>query len=131
MTSRELEVRRQVMEAFAATGEAPPVSDMDALGALAESHVVVLDPPGTGRIVMAHPFAAPGADATVTADRRTWWGNCAWDALGIVAALGLNDARVASGSVELEVRDGAVVDEDVLFHVAVPAARWWDDIGFT
>ncbi len=27
-------------------------------------------------------------------------------------------------------RDGAVAG-DAVFHVAVPAARWWEDIGFT
>jgi hypothetical protein len=38
---------------------------------------------------------------------------------------------VSSGGVTLRVRDGRVVDEGERFHVAVPAARWWDDIAFT
>ena len=131
MTERELEVRREIFEAFAATGDAPRVDDPEALRALAERHVVVLDDADPAQIVMAHPFAAPGADASVTADGRTWWGNCAWDALGIVAALGLQRATVQSGDVRLEIEGGRVVEEDVLFHVAVPAARWWEDIAFT
>ena len=33
---------------------------------------------------------------------------------------------------ELEVRDGKLVDgADLLVHFVVPARRWWDDIGFT
>jgi hypothetical protein len=47
-----------------------------------------------------------------------------------VAALGLSDAVVDSGGVLLRVEDGSLVS-DGLFHVAVPAARWWDDIEFT
>ena len=50
--------------------------------------------------------------------------------LGIVAALGLREATLISNGIFLRVADGRVVDEPV-FHVAVPAAEWWDDIGFT
>jgi hypothetical protein len=131
VTERELEVRREIFESFAATGDAPRIDDAETLDALAERHVLVLDPSNPGRIVMAHPFAAPGADAAVAAAERTWWGNCAWDALGIVAALGLETASVRSGDVRLEIAGGRVVEEDVLFHVAVPAAHWWEDIVFT
>jgi hypothetical protein len=81
----------------------------------------VLD--GDGTIAMAHPFAAPGGACRVDAGGRTWWGNCAWDGLGIVAALGLRDARVVAQGVEAA--GGAV------FHVAVPARAWWDDIAHT
>jgi hypothetical protein len=119
------------MESFAATGEAPRVDDAEGLEGLAERHVVVLDPAEPGRIVMAHPFAAPGAAVTVRVGDRSWWGNCAWDALGILAALDLPDASVAGAGVDFDVSDGRVVDESLLFHVAVPAARWWDDIAFT
>jgi hypothetical protein len=122
VTTEELSLRRTIFEAFAATGEAPAVDDTAILGALAEQHVVVLDE--AGRITMAHPFATerPGA-TTVESGGRTWWGNCAWDGLGIVAALGLEGAVVESGGVR--------VDEARWFHVAVPARRWWDDIGHT
>ena len=49
-----------------------------------------------GRIVMAHPFAVHRTGARVDAGGHTWWGNCAWDGLGIVAALGLREATVTS-----------------------------------
>ena len=43
MTSRELELRAEIMRAFAETGAAPHVDDHATLAALAEAHVVVLD----------------------------------------------------------------------------------------
>jgi hypothetical protein len=80
---------------------------------------------------MAHPFAAHREGTRVEAGDRVWWGSCAWDGLGIVAALNLDHADVTSGEVTLHVRDGELVDPTPVFHVAVPAARWWDDIAFT
>ena len=128
MTERELALRREIFEAFAATGAPPEVGDHETLRSLAGRHVLVLD--GAGSIVMAHPFAAPGAKTRVESGGRTWWGNCAWDGLGIVAALGLHEATVESDGVQLRVSDGEPLD-DAVFHVEVPAARWWDDIAHT
>jgi hypothetical protein len=129
VTRSELALRRRIMAAFAATGEAPELAPADApiLRRLAERHVVALD---GEEILMAHPFAAHRDGARVRSGERTWLGNCAWDALGIVAALGLRDARVTSGDVALDVVGGDVAGE-ALFHVLVPARHWWDDIGFT
>ena len=129
MTERELALRRTIFEAFAATGAPPSVADRATLRSLAERHVVVLDE--RDRIVMAHPFAAHDDGARVEADGRVWRGSCAWDAFGIVAALGLRDALVAdAGGLGVTFRDGRPAG-DALFHVAVPAAEWWADVGFT
>jgi len=123
VTESELTLRRKIMVAFAKTGAPPPAEelDRDVLDALAEHHVVVLD--NEGEIRMAHPFAAHDEGATVTAISGTWRGNCAWDAYGIVAALGLRDARISA--------NGLSTGPGVRFHVEVPAARWWDDVGYT
>jgi len=131
VTAQELALRRRVMESFAATGEPPRVADEPALRRLAEQHVVVLEEADDGpRILMAHPFAGHRDGARVDAGGRTRWGNCAWDGLGIVAALGLTDATVASDGRVVQVRSGGAVDEGI-FHVAGPAREWWADIGFT
>ena len=130
MNRAQLDLRRTVFEAFAATGVPPEVPDTPDLRALAERHVVVLD--DDARIRMAHPFAAHHDGARVDAQGRTWWGNCAWDGFGIVHALGLPEANVTAQGIAVRVRDG--VPEPVagaVFGVAVPAARWWDDIGHT
>lgn len=123
MTGPELDLRRQIMVAFAETGAPPPLTAADepVLRRLAERHVVVLDE--AGAIRMAHPFAAHRDGASVAADGRTWWGSCAWDAYGIAAALGLRDPDIASGGVR--------AGPGVVFRVEVPAARWWEDIAFT
>ena len=79
---------------------------------------------------MAHPFAGHHEGARLTAADRTWWGNCAWDALGIAAALDLRDATVTSNGITVRLDDGQVVGE-ALFQVAVPARLWWQDIADT
>jgi hypothetical protein len=129
VTERELALRHAILRAFAETGGPPAVEDRATLRALAERHVVALD--DRGAIRMAHPFAAHRAGTRVEAGGRTWWGNCAWDGLGIVAALGLADATLASNGLTLRVRDEEVLDHGLVLHVAVPAREWWADIGFT
>ena len=123
MTEDELRLRRRIFASFAATGSPPALTAADAplARSLHDQHVVVLG--DDGQVLMAHPFAAHREGTRVEAAGRTWWGNCAWDGLGIAAALGPEDARITSGGVA--VAPGAVV------HVAVPAGRWWDDIAFT
>jgi hypothetical protein len=129
VTERELALRRTIFEAFAATGEPPPINDHATLRSLAGQHVVVLD--DSERIAMAHPFAAHDRGAGVEAGGQTWRGSCAWDAFGIVAALGIEDGLVTDATgVEVTFRDGRPTGA-ALFHVAVPAAEWWADIGFT
>ena len=84
-----------------------------------------------GRIRMAHPFAAHTDGARVDAGGRTWWGNCAWDGFGIVHALGLADATVTAQGIAVRTVGGVPEETGAVFGVAVPAARWWDDIGHT
>lgn len=130
MTPEALVARRAIVRSFASTGEPPAIGDFDreVLAELEQLHVIVLV---DGRIHMAHPFAGHHDGTRVTApDGRTWWGNCAWDGLGIVAALGLSDASVESGGITLHVGDGEVVG-DARFHIAVPARDWWTDIQHT
>jgi hypothetical protein len=128
VTARELALRREIFVVFAETGSPPEVEDDETLRGLADRHVVALG--DDGRILMAHPFAGHRDGTRVGSGGRTWWGNCAWDGLGIVAALGLQEATITGNGVTLEVRDGRVRGRAV-FHVAVPARHWWDDISFT
>jgi hypothetical protein len=125
MSAQDLSLRRAIMESFAATGTPGDHGDVRSL---AEQHVVALD--DDGQVWMAHPFAAHHGGARVDSGGRTWWGNCAWDAFGIVAALGLEAATITAQGIELHLTDGEI-EGDAVFGVLVPARRWWDDIGFT
>ncbi len=58
-----------------------------ALEELADSHAIVLQA-GSHDIWMAHPFSGVPTDYTVTVDTRTWFANCGWDSLAILALLG-------------------------------------------
>ena len=101
---------------------------------LADARVLVLAP-GTPYIWMANPLSALPSPYRVSARGREWWGICVWDAFGIIAMLG-GDGSVRShcpdcaADLEVQVRDGEVVDPGYVSHYAVPAANWWDDIGF-
>jgi hypothetical protein len=99
------------------------------------AHALVLNP-ATAEIRMANPFSAVPTAFRVKAAERWWHGNCAWDALGICAALQVDGLIETScpdcgQAITLEVRDQRVDDERLLFHCLVPASHWWDDIGFT
>jgi Alkylmercury lyase len=90
----------------------------------------------TGEIRMANPFSAVPTGYRVQAGGRWWYGNCAWDAFGICAAL--HDDGVIETScldcgedIRIAVRDRLPDDRSLLFHCLVPAAQWWDDIVFT
>src|SRR5262249_42254279 len=92
--------------------------------------------PATSELRMLNPFSVVPTAYRVQADGRWWYGNCGWDALGICAALH-KDGRVETScpdcgeSLALEIHDGRVDDQSLLFHCLVPAAHWWDDIVFT
>lgn len=80
MNADELTLRREIMDSFAATGRPPKVNDQPLLQRLASQHVVALD--SSGRILMAHPFAAqvPSDGAVVTMPvlerlARAWYGD--------------------------------------------------------
>jgi hypothetical protein len=101
---------------------------------LHDAHALVLDPGGAIR--MAHPFAAAPTVHRVRAGGRSWFANCAWDAVGICAALGVDgDITTAcpccGDEIGLSIRATAPSDGSLLFHCLVPALSWWDDIGFT
>jgi hypothetical protein len=122
-------------ETAAALGLDPGDVD-DAFRRLHDAHALVLDP-GTTTIRMLNPFSAVETPHRVEAAGRSWFANCAWDALGIPAALHA-DGRIESECPDcrkplvLEVHDGELVDgADLLVHFVVPARRWWDDIAFT
>lgn len=121
--------------AVASSLACPPADVVAAFRRLAQGHVFVLQPE-SDELLMANPFSAVPTPFQVDVEGRTYWGNCVWDALGILAML-KRDGRVlascgdCNAAMTLGVKDGAVVDSLGVAHFAVPAKRWWDNIVFT
>jgi len=138
----ERQVRATVIQALRNTGEAPTAASIGntlgveesrvtaALRSLADEHRLVLVP-GANRVLMAHPFSGIASDFRVTIGGRTWFANCVWDGLSILALLGdgtLETHSPATGEpITLTGRDG-VVHGDAVVHFLIPARRFWDDI---
>jgi len=85
---------------------------------------------------MAPPFSGVPTQHRVTAAGVSYYANCAWDALGIPAALHKPATVYSRCEQSLEPLELAVSDErpassDWRFHCVVPASQWWDDIVFT
>ena len=140
------QVRLEVYRFFVEQGRPPVAAEIaetldsdqalveDALRRLADGHVLVLAP-GTTSIWMANPFSAIPTPFLVQVEERTWYGNCIWDGLGIVAMLGGTGAvrtwcPDCRERMVVNVQGNEVLQADGVVHFAVPAARWWDDIGF-
>ena len=142
MNEADLELRRRTYAAFVDLGRAPAPEELgprDEVVAgwrrLHDEHALVIDP-GADELRMANPFSAVPTDYRVSAGGRLWYANCAWDAIGICAALHL-DGRIETSCADcgeriaIELHDQAPDDASLLFHCLVPAAHWWDDIFFT
>ena len=139
--------RAYVYQHFAQTTHAPTVDDVAAhfqLGReetiemfdeLNARHAFFLEP-GTHDIRIANPFSAVPTDFVVQAQDKAYYANCAWDALGIAAALH-SDAIINTTYAEDEapitftIRDGQVQHPEAVVHLLVPFQNWYDDMVFT
>jgi len=147
MDDRDLELRNLTYGLFVELGRAPSGAEVAQAAGLTRgeveegwrrlhaTHALVLDPV-SAELRMANPFSAVPTAYRVEAAGRRWYGNCAWDAFGICAALH-TDGRIETSCADcgeliaVEVRAHRPDVETLLFHCLVPAAHWWDDIVFT
>jgi hypothetical protein len=141
-------VKLKIYATLAETGQAPATHEVArALSAplgevaaaferLHQKRLLVPEPGDPSRIRMAPPFSGIPTPFPVQAQGRLYYANCAWDALGVPAALHTDAVIPASDGysgepLTLEVRDGRPVAQPCVIHFAVPAARWWEDIVYT
>jgi hypothetical protein len=102
---------------------------------LHERHALFLDTE-TREIRMAFPFSAIPTRFLVRVNERSYWANCAWDMLGVPAALH-SDAEIEAeyagdGSpAHLSVENGLLRGDDGVVHFPLPLRRWYDDLVFT
>jgi len=147
LTDLDTTVRVAIYERFVEDGEAPSAADVaaqlrigahdaaDSFRRLEDAHVIVLMP-GTSEIWMAPPLSAVPTGFRVETPSGSYWGNCVWDGLGVIAMLGgvgVVETRCADCDepMTLGVDGYELTAGDGVAHFAVPAARWWDNIGFT
>jgi hypothetical protein len=140
-------VRSAVYAHIVATGRPPTAEEMatalavstdEALAAfrrLDERHALFLEP-GADTIRMAHPFSGVPTAFHVRANEQDYWANCAWDSLGIAAALHA-DAEITATYAEdgaplaLTVKNGEAHGPEAVVHLQVPFRRWYDDLVHT
>jgi hypothetical protein len=114
-----------------------PLEDVQAaFHRLHQKRLLVPDPGDPSRIRMAPPFSGVETPFRVKIQEILYYANCAWDALGIPAALHQDAVVEASDGhsgepITLEVRNARPVALPCVIHFAVPAARWWEDIIYT
>ena len=143
----DVALRTAVYQHFASTGQPPTLDAMceaigstsaqvrDAYRRLYAKRMLV--PAGDfTSIRMAPPFSGVPTQHRAAVNGTEYFANCAWDAFGVVAALGGNGTVLSRCEQTLEslvlhlVPDGPPSSE-WLFHCVVPAAEWWNDIVFT
>lgn len=143
----ETQVKLAIYRAFAADGRAPDpgsiagslnVSVDDVVAAYAKlraDRVLFLE--GDGRTIrMAPPFSGVPTQHRVRVGGIEYFANCAWDALGIPAALQregivLSRCEQSHEPLTLSVGLGGPAPCDWRFHSLVRASEWWDDLVFT
>ena len=107
----------------------------DAYDRLHRARAIVLDP-HTHEVWMALPFSAKPTAFRVLGENREWYACCAWDAFGVPILVGC-DAVVTTtcpdcnGPIVYRVEHKQLADAHGVVHFAVPASKWWDNIGFT
>ena len=143
----DLQVKLAVYRHFAETGRGPAPEDVaervgsderrviDAYRRLSALRMLVLEEDGSS-IRMASPFSGVPTPHVVESDGVRYYANCAWDALGVIAALrkhGTVHSRCEQSGEPLHMEVGLNGPEpsEWLFHCLVPAANWWEEIVFT
>src|SRR5262249_47743488 len=132
MNEDDLSLRNITYASFVQLGRTPTAAEVAALCGrspaevsagwqrLHAEHALVLNQV-TGQIMMANPFSAVPTAYHVQAGGKWWYGNCAWDAFGICAALH-TDGRIETScqdcgdALRITVRDQRPDDQSLLFH---------------
>ncbi len=145
----DLEIKMAVYRHFAENAVRPSPEDVarragvpardvvEAYARLRTQRVLVLEEDGQS-IRMAPPFSGVPTQHVAVVGGKRYFANCAWDSFGIVAALQPRKDAVVESRCEqsgeplrLTIGPDGPEPSDWLFHCAVPAAHWWDDIVLT
>lgn len=142
------DIRAFVYQYFARTTRPPRVDEIasrfgltheaavSAYEKLHQRHAFFLKP-DTHDILMANPFSGVETPFKVRANGKTYFANCAWDSLGIPAALHA-DAEIEAACtqsrkpIRLSVTNQQVQNSsEALVHFLIPFREWYNDLTFT
>ncbi|KZN39745.1 alkylmercury lyase family protein [Pseudoalteromonas luteoviolacea] len=136
-----------IMNNLVETGRAPKISQIaqaferspddviSALKALQEIHGVVLHP-HSSEIWVMHPFSTAPTNFYIQSGDKSWWGNCAWCALGAAFLLNkdlsITTTLGAEGQqVVIEVKNGKLEPSNLYVHFPIPMQAAWDNVIYT
>jgi hypothetical protein len=140
-------VRYFIYQHFVATTQPPSIAETagqfqispdDAIAVYQDLHhrdALFLEP-GTVDVRMAFPFSGVPTPFKVHAQGKTYYANCAWDSLGIPAALH-SDAVIETvcawdgRPISLTVENGRVGHHSEVVHYLVPFRQWYDNLAYT
>jgi hypothetical protein len=143
----DLRIRHFVYEHFVRQARPPSVAETAAQFNLPEAearncyqrlhdnHFFFLEP-GTASIRMANPFSAIPTKFKVQVGPMAYWANCAWDMLGIPAAL-QQDAVIEAKyedtgeTAVITVKNGHVQHNGGVIHFPLPVRQWYDNLILT
>ena len=145
--SFDLALRTAVYRHFATTGRSPTLEAMGEAVGVASEHVrdgyrrlyakrMLVPAADFASIRMAPPFSGIPTQHRATVSGTEYFANCAWDAFGVVAALGgtgdvLSRCEHTLDPLALHLTPAGPPPSGWLFHCVVPAAKWWNEIVFT
>lgn len=143
----DVTLRTTVYRHLATTGRSPTLDVMrEAIGATNEqvkdgyrrlyAKRMLVPADDFASVRMAPPFSGIPTQHRATVDGTEYFANCAWDAFGVVAALGgtgdvLSRCEQTLEPLLLHLTIDGPPPSGWLFHCVVPAAAWWNDIVFT
>jgi hypothetical protein len=143
----DVALRAAVYQHFANTARSPTLEAMcEAIGATSEqvrdgyrrlhARRMLVPADDFTSIRMAPPFSGVPTQHRVTVNDREYFANCAWDAFGVVSALGgagdvVSRCEQTLDPLALHLTADGPSPSGWLFHCVVPASAWWTNIVFT
>lgn len=140
-------VRLFIFEHFLSHAQAPVVEELMTEFSLSRDHVTavlheletarhIALVPGSARILMAFPFSAVTTPFRVQARGRTYFANCAWDAVAFHAMLGdevvvESHCHHCAAPITVQLRHGRatrVDPEETIVYLALRPTEWWENI---
>ena len=102
---------------------------------LQEYHGVVLHPK-SHEVWVIHPFSTAPTPFWIESKSGSWWGNCAWCALGAAALLN-QDLMITttlggeSKQIRIPIKNGEIQNQNLFIHFPIPMVDAWDNVIFT